>query len=133
MEILKNVQLLDDSYLAEVSGGAGFGRAAGKEAAGKFFDTWYGWVVTGVAGTATVALSVLATIFLPKTPKAAASIASRGWFGKKAKAWGEDKLASYAPIPEKTAEDFVSNMGLFDAAGNSVDLPAGSHIGVNKS
>ena len=132
MEILKNVQLLDDSYLAEVSGGAGFGRAEGKKSAGEFFSTWYGCVVTGFAGAATIALSVLATIFLPKTPKAAATIASKGWFGQKAKTWGTTKLEGYESISEtqqKTAADF--HIAWADPS-REEEIPAGLSVVANR-
>ncbi len=128
MEILENVQVLDDSFLAEVSGGVEWKAAAGKEAAGKFFDTWFGWAVTGVAGVATIALSVLGTIFLPKTPKAVATVASKGWFGEKAKGWGDGKLAGYAHVP--SAEDFEGNMHLYDADNKEIPLGEGQYIAV---
>lgn len=124
MEILKNVQLLDDSYLAEVSGGAGFGRAAGKEAAGKFFDTWYGWVVTGVAGTATVALSVLATLFGPKLVAKGCSKLPNGYgFGRLHK-YGKAKMDDYANAVD------LREVCVLNDSGEAQDLGAGLHIGI---
>lgn len=66
MEILKNVQLLDDSYLAEVSGGVNFKGAQAKEGAAKFFSSPVGIIATVGATVTTIALTVLGTIFLPK-------------------------------------------------------------------
>lgn len=110
MEILKNVQLLDDSYLAEVSGGdVNLKGAQAKEGFAKFISSPAGIIATAGAAVTTVALTVLGTIFLPKTPRLAATIASKGWFGKKAGKWGRDRLVSYAPVPtpERTADDFT--------------------------
>lgn len=96
MEILKNVQLLDDSYLAEVSGGVEFGRAAGKKAAGEFFDTWYGWFVTCVAGTATVAISVLGALFGPKLFAKACSNLPNGYGFGRLHNYGIARMEDYA-------------------------------------